>query len=136
MQIETDSPAVMDNLVRQLSALKSCHPHECMTCFADGNCELQKLWARYGITQPGPANAAAAAAAGAEPAVPILNVDKSSGAIIIDYDKCIKCGRCVTMCQDVQNMNVLGWVGKGKDRHPGVLAGTDLDQSKCIEASR
>lgn len=53
-----------------------------------------------------------------------------TAAITVDLDKCIQCGRCVTMCQDVQNMNVLGWVGRGKERHVGVVMDQELAGSR------
>ncbi len=62
-----------------------------------------------------------------------------TAAITVDLDKCIQCGRCVTMCQDVQNMYVLGWLGRGKERHVGTVMDLELAGSRwglVLELSR
>ena len=51
------------------------------------------------------------------------NPVQTSPAIALDRDKCIKCGRCVETCQDVQKMNVLGWFARGRERHIGFMLG-------------
>lgn len=48
---------------------------------------------------------------------------QSSFAIKLDLDKCIKCSRCVTTCEEVQGMNVLGMFNRGRDRHIGFIYG-------------
>lgn len=49
--------------------------------------------------------------------------DESSPAIALDREKCVKCGRCVEVCQDVQGMDVLGWFARGRERHIGFMCG-------------
>jgi NADH dehydrogenase/NADH:ubiquinone oxidoreductase subunit G len=49
---------------------------------------------------------------------------------VINQDSCIQCGRCVSMCQDLQQMNVLGWVGRGKGRHVGTMLDAELADSR------
>ncbi|KIZ02242.1 NADH dehydrogenase I subunit G [Monoraphidium neglectum] len=62
--------------------------------------------------------------------------DASSAAISIDREKCIKCGRCVEVCQDVQKMNVLGWFSRGRERHVGVFCDSDVSASACISCGQ
>lgn len=57
------------------------------------------------------------------PHVLFLAPPQSSFAIKLDLDKCIKCSRCVTTCEEVQGMNVLGMFNRGRDRHIGFIYG-------------
>jgi NADH-quinone oxidoreductase subunit G len=62
--------------------------------------------------------------------------DSTSKALTLDLEKCIKCGRCVTMCGQVQSMNVLGMLFRSRHAHPGVVVEEALDFSKCIECGQ
>ncbi len=45
--METDTPAVRDYVRGQLALLRAGHPDDCMTCDADGRCELQDMCRAY-----------------------------------------------------------------------------------------
>ena len=61
--------------------------------------------------------------------------DSSSAAIAIDFEKCLRCGRCVTACDTVQDMNVLGMAGRGRERHPALITEA-MSLSKCISCGQ
>jgi [NiFe] hydrogenase diaphorase moiety small subunit len=95
--------------------------HFCMFCEKSGNCELQALAYRFGITAP---------------RFPYLwpqrEVDASHNDIMIDHNRCILCGRCVRTSRDVDGKHVFDFVGRGAQKRIGVnaaaqLAGTDAD---------
>ncbi len=143
MIVATDTPAVKDSVRGTLSLLKANHPLDCMNCDADGRCEFQSLIRRYNVGDDIPSlrslrhewdnlstddfDALHLTTSGHD--------GPTTAAIDIDLEKCIKCGRCVTACGLVQEMNVLGWQGRGQDRHPAVLSEA-LDLSKCIECGQ
>jgi len=67
------------------------------------------------------------------------NFDTRHPSIILDRNKCIKCGICVKICKDVVNQSLLGFKNRGFDTHIDTAFGEVLplsctDCGKCIEA--
>ena len=85
--------------------------HFCMFCEKSGNCELQALAYRFGITAP---------------QFPYLfperEVDASHPDILIDHNRCILCARCVRASRDLDGKNVFEFVGRGPDKRVAVNA--------------
>jgi len=95
--------------------------HFCMFCEKSGNCELQALAYRFGITAPRYPYQ-----------FPKRDVDASHPDIFLDRDRCILCGRCVRASRDLDGKHVFEFIGRGKDRRIAVnaearLADTDAD---------
>ena len=95
--------------------------HFCMFCEKSGNCELQALAYRFGITAP---------------RFPYLyperDVDASHPGIFIDRNRCIVCARCVRASRDIDGKNVFQFVKRGRERRVEVnaearLVDTDID---------
>jgi len=78
------------------------HPSDCHTCERDGNCELQRLAYAMGIRRRH-----------FEGRRKQYEPDLSSPSVVRDPDKCILCGRCVRMCQEIQGVNALGYAHRG-----------------------
>ena len=97
--------------------------HFCMFCEKSGNCELQAMAYRFGITAP------------RYPYLfPQRDVDASHPDIFIDRNRCILCGRCVSASKDIDGKNVFDFVERGPDKILAVnaearLSDTDLDLS-------
>lgn len=97
--------------------------HFCMFCEKSGNCELQAMAYRFGITAP------------RYPYLfPKRDVDASHPDIFIDRNRCILCGRCVSASKDIDGKNVFDFVDRGPDKLLAVnaearLSDTDLDLS-------
>lgn len=95
--------------------------HYCMYCEKSGNCELQALAYRLGIDAPRyPFQ------------FPDREVEASHQDIMIDQNRCVLCGRCVTASRDVDGKNVFEFVGRGPERKiafnaEAKLADTDMD---------
>ncbi len=92
--------------------------HFCMVCERSGNCELQALAYRLGLTAPDYPYQ-----------WPQRQVDASHDDIYLDHNRCILCARCVRASSDVDGKSVFGFVGRGPNRHIAVnaeegLAGT------------
>lgn len=89
--------------------------HFCMSCEKSGNCELQALAYRFGISAPR-----------FELQFPARAVDASHPDILIDHNRCILCARCVRTSRDVDGKEVFGFVGRGPHRHIAVSSGARL----------
>ena len=103
--------------------------HFCMFCEKSGNCELQALAYRFGITAPKYPYQ-----------FPKREVDASHPDIFIDHNRCILCARCIRASRDLDGKNVFEFVGRGPEKRVAVnaearLADTDIDVTdKAVEA--
>jgi [NiFe] hydrogenase diaphorase moiety small subunit len=89
--------------------------HFCMFCEKSGNCELQALAYRFGITAP------------RYPYLfPKREVDASHPDIFLDHNRCIVCARCVRASRDVDGKNAFGFTGRGPHKKVAVNADADL----------
>ncbi len=129
MVVESDTEKVTayrKNLVEMLFVEGN---HFCMFCEKSGNCELQALAYRFGVTAP------------KYPYLfPNRDVDASHPDIFIDRNRCILCGRCVRASRDLDGKHVFEFVGRGPQKRVAVnaearLADTNLDVTdKAVEA--
>ncbi len=84
--------------------------HLCPICEASGNCELQAMAYRLGITQ-----------ASKFPYLqPVRPLDASHPDIALDTNRCIRCGRCIRASKDIDGKHVFGYVGRGIEKQVGV----------------
>ncbi|MDR2159533.1 MAG: [FeFe] hydrogenase, group A [Treponema sp.] len=103
----------------------SNHPNDCLQCPRNGNCELQTLAAEFGIREV--------------PYKKVLNalpIDDSNPAIVLNPEKCIRCGRCVKVCQEMQNVWALEFLGRGIKGRIASAADTPLGESPCIKCGQ
>ncbi len=120
MKITTNSRRVLRARRKVLELLLSDHPFNCLTCPKSTNCELQTLAYEYGISSR--------PYTGAKSTFP---VDETSQALKREPDKCIKCRRCETMCNEVQTVGVLTGFGRGFNSTVGPAELAPLQQSIC-----
>ncbi|MBF0238850.1 MAG: (2Fe-2S)-binding protein [SAR324 cluster bacterium] len=86
--------------------------HLCPICEASGNCELQAMGYRLGISK-----------ASKFPYLqPVRPVDASHPDILLDTNRCIHCGRCIRASATVDDKHVFGYIGRGIHRRVGVNA--------------
>jgi len=78
------------------------HPKDCQTCERDGHCELQQLAYELGIRERL-----------FEGERKHIEKDISSPAVIREPEKCVLCGRCVRVCEEVQGVCNLSQYGRG-----------------------
>jgi [NiFe] hydrogenase diaphorase moiety small subunit len=89
--------------------------HFCMFCEKSGNCELQALAYRFGITAP------------KYPYLfPQREVDATHPDIFIDRNRCVLCGRCVRASRDVDGKHVFQFVDRGPHKRVAVNAEANL----------
>jgi NADH dehydrogenase/NADH:ubiquinone oxidoreductase subunit G len=102
MEITTHDREIVDVRRSTLELILSNHPQACLTCGRNGECELQALAADFNIPMES-----------IKRYVKDVPPDTSTGSIILDFTKCIKCGRCIQVCQDVQNVWALSFLDRG-----------------------
>ncbi|MBI2281284.1 MAG: formate dehydrogenase subunit alpha [Bacteroidetes bacterium] len=99
------------------------HPLDCLTCEVNGNCELQDVAARVGIT-------GVRYPAGANHLERVK--DTSHPYMRSELSKCINCYRCVRACDEVQGQFVLTMAGRGFDAHITKSMNKSFMESDCV----
>jgi len=125
MSIITHDPEIIAVRRTVLELILSNHPNDCLQCPRSGSCELQTLASEFGIRE--------------SPFQKVLNnipVDRSNPAIVLDPDKCIKCGRCVKVCQDVQNVWAVEFIGRGIKGRIASGMDTPIGEGPCIKCGQ
>ena len=121
MRITTHDAQLVEIRKTVLELILSTHPNACLTCARNQSCELQTLAADFGIRDDAWGHF-----------VPGVPKDTSTGSLVIDFDKCIKCGRCVDVCQNVQNVHALSFLGRGMDTRMAPAGDILLAESPCV----
>lgn len=101
--------------------LLSDHPADCMTCESTGQCTLQDLAYRYGIKE--------SAYKGDTHTYSLLD---DNPVVERDLNKCILCGRCVRICEEVVGAGVYGFVARGFDSIVSTPYDHPLEESPCL----
>ena len=101
----------------------SDHPLDCLTCAANGDCELQDMAGAVGLREVRYGNGASH-----------LYDAKDTSNPYFDYDpaKCIVCYRCVRACDEVQGTLALTGAGRGFDTRIAASAGELFFDSECV----
>jgi formate dehydrogenase major subunit len=111
----------------------SDHPLDCLTCAANGDCELQDMAGVVGLRDVRYGYAGDDAPGLAAPVAGHLGQATDSSNPYFDFEpsKCIVCSRCVRACDEVQGTFALTIAGRGFDAHvsPG---GTSFLDSECV----
>ena len=125
MVVKTNTKKVREARKGTLELLLSNHDRECLTCMRNGNCELQTLSDELGISDIG--------FEGEKTNKPI---DLSSPSIVRDVNKCILCGRCVSVCNDIQTVGVLSFRDRGFETTVGTAFEKDIIDVSCIKCGQ
>ncbi len=119
MSILTDSRKVQLARVLNLKFILSQHDYHCATCVRSGNCSLQTLCQEYNINE-------------LQYKSEIENLDWDVNfPLVRNNAKCIKCMRCIQICDKVQTMNVWDLMNTGKRTSVGVKGNKDIKEVDC-----
>ncbi|MEW6334829.1 MAG: NADH-dependent [FeFe] hydrogenase, group A6 [Thermodesulfobacteriota bacterium] len=124
MKIQTNSPRVLDARRTIVELLLSNHPDDCLYCTRSGKCDLQSLAQKMGIRQR------------LYRGRRIEQEKDVSGPIVRDPDKCILCGRCVRVCEEIQSVGAIDFVNRGSRTFVGTAFGQGLNVSSCINCGQ
>ncbi|MEU0091564.1 formate dehydrogenase subunit alpha [Kribbella sp. NPDC006257] len=105
----------------------SDHPLDCLTCSANGDCELQDMAGVTGLRE-------VRYGSGVEAGANHLDAPTDTSNPYFDFDasKCIACSRCVRACDEVQGTLALTIEGRGFDSKVAAGAGVSFMESDCV----
>ncbi|MCC6202734.1 MAG: formate dehydrogenase subunit alpha [Gammaproteobacteria bacterium] len=133
MKVRTQSPELAKLRRGVMELYISDHPLECLTCAANGNCQLQDMAGTVGLRE------VRYDAAGANH-VRDSRKDESNPYFSYDPSKCIVCSRCVRACADVQGTFALTIDGRGfasrivAGQNESFLASECVSCGACVQA--
>ncbi len=125
MEITTHDRDIVDVRRSTLELILSNHPQACLTCGRNGECELQTLAADFNIPIES-----------IKRYVKDIPPDTSTNCIVIDFAKCIKCGRCVQVCQEMQNVWALSFLDRGINTRMAPAGDITLAESPCVKCGQ
>ena len=118
MKIMTDSQAVREKQKEALQAILDHHDRDCRNCNRTGNCELQDIQHKLRMSKKPDT-------AGSEPVI-------ADGIIVRDNNKCVRCGRCVAACENLQGIGAIKMEGEGLDAKIVPSKGETLIEAGCV----
>ena len=126
MKVKTNTPAIREARRINLELMLSNHDKKCLSCVRSTNCELQALCHEYGV---GDENRY-------EGAVTPHDIDEVSPSIVRNNLKCVLCRRCVAVCNNIQNVGVIGPVKRGFNTSIECAWGESLAEAPCINCGQ
>jgi len=129
MNVRTHTPRVMEARKTIVELLLADHPDDCLYCVRNGKCELQNLAEELGVRHRRYRRASCDWPEGASENG---KLDISSPSIVRDPAKCILCGRCVRVCEEIQGVGAIDFVGRGSAARVGTAFEQGLNVSTCV----
>jgi formate dehydrogenase major subunit len=124
MVVRTQSPKLQQLRKGVMELYISDHPLDCLTCPANGNCELQDMAGVTGLRE---------VRYGYEGENHLkLKKDESNPYFTFDSSKCIVCNRCVRACEETQGTFALTISGRGFDSRVSAGQNEAFMQSECV----
>ena len=108
-----------------IELLLAAHCRDCLTCEKSGDCNLQTLAKRFGVME-----------------VRFENykerhpLDFSSPSIVRDPNKCILCGNCVRVCEELQGVGALGFAHRGSDAMVLPAFDREIATTDCVNCGQ
>ena len=121
MEIYTNTERLHKHRKMILELLLANHCRDCTTCQKNGKCRLQELASLFGLESIRFKNLK-----------PEPELDTSSLSIIRDAHKCILCGDCVRMCNEIQNVGAIDFVNRGSKMVTGPAFNEPIANSPCV----
>ena len=122
MVIKTNTERLRRYRKNILELILANHCRDCTTCDNNSNCKLQDLAMRFNIEGVRFPNSARST----------RDDDTSSPCIVRDAGKCILCGDCVRMCNEVQNVGAIDFAFRGSKMIISTAFNKPLAESPCV----
>ncbi|MGO4852442.1 formate dehydrogenase subunit alpha [Phaeovulum sp. W22_SRMD_FR3] len=134
MKVKTQTESLKTLRKGVMELYISDHPLDCLTCAANGDCELQDMAGAVGLRdvryEPGENHFLRRAATGTNPQY--MPIDDSNPYFSYDPAKCIVCSRCVRACEEVQGTFALTISGRGFDSRVTAGMNESFMASDCV----
>ena len=125
MVVHTDSERVRRARKNNLELILSDHAVDCITCEKSGTCLLEKYAYEFGITRPSFSGERKE-----------REVREDDPFIIRDYNKCILCGRCVYVCNEIQYDSAINIGDRGFPATIATAFDRKLQDTTCVSCGR
>ena len=125
MRISTNSARLLKHRRVILELLLASHNCNCTTCEKSGHCRLQELAQQFGVRRirfPDTREH--------------YEIDNSSPAVLRDPNKCILCGDCVRVCEEMQGMGILNFAYRGSNLQVMPAFDRKLAETKCVSCGQ
>lgn len=124
MKIFTNTKRLLHHRRLILELLLSNHNRDCTTCDKNGSCRLQELAYSLGVRDVRFAQKKTAGTVDVGP------------ALVHDQSKCILCGDCVRMCEEIQGVGVLGFAHRGSRLEVVPAFGKKMNEVACVNCGQ
>lgn len=104
-----------------LEMILANHPKDCLSCPKSGKCDLQDLARDYNLRENS-----------LEYVFKRIPKEDSNPALVRDMSKCVRCGRCVEACQNVQGTDAIGYQNRSIHFAIGTAFDKPLDNTTCV----
>jgi iron-only hydrogenase group A len=125
MKIRTHSKRAVDARKTLVELLLANHPDDCLYCSRSGTCELQTLAQQLGVRRRRYFGSRTP-----------VRMDVASPSIVREPAKCILCGKCVRVCDEIQTVGAIEFIGRGSRAHVGPAFDEGLNVSSCVNCGQ
>ena len=125
LRIRTNTARLLKYRRMILELMLSAHCRDCTMCEKSRTCRLREMAVRFGIHH--------IRFSDTREHIP---EDHSSPAVQIDYNKCILCGDCVRVCEEMQGMGILNFAYRGSNLQVMPAFDRKLSETKCVSCGQ
>jgi iron-only hydrogenase group A len=125
MKIHTHSSKVIAARRSLVELLLANHPDDCLYCDKSGLCELQKLADELNITERK-----------FQCKKRSLLIDRNCPSIERNPAKCILCGRCIRVCDEVMAVSAIDFIGRGSNSSIGTIINKGINEQTCVKCGQ
>jgi NADH-quinone oxidoreductase subunit G/NADP-reducing hydrogenase subunit HndD len=125
LKVQTHSARVVEARRTIIGLLLADHPGDCLACVRSDSCRLQELAAELDVRQRRSYTAR-----------PHHELDTASPSIVRETSKCVLCGKCIRVCEDVQGVSAIGFIGRGAETIVGTVFNQGMNVSSCINCGQ
>jgi NADH-quinone oxidoreductase subunit G/NADP-reducing hydrogenase subunit HndD len=125
MKVKTHSPRALETRRTIVQLLLTNHPDDCLYCSRSSNCDLQGLARDLGVARREYHGFRAK-----------KSLDVSGASLVRDPEKCILCGKCVRVCEEIQGVSAIDFVGRGSKTVIGTAFSRGLATSSCVNCGQ
>jgi len=120
LAVKTNTEKLKKHRKLMLELLLGSHCRDCMTCRKSEKCQLQELAIRVGVDNIRFPN-------NKEP----QPIEDSSHILEIDRNKCVLCGNCIRICEELQNVGAVNFVKRGSEMYVSTAFDKPLGETYC-----